>query len=69
MHDIPSLVETYLAAERDLVVAVESAGGAVLLPDDRTVTVARVEFDALLGKRRMRAWVLIRKQAPVPARR
>jgi hypothetical protein len=69
MHDIASLVETYLAAERDLVAAVEWAGGAVLLPDGRTVTVGRAEFDALLGKRRTRAWVLIRRQAPMPARR
>ena len=69
MHDIASLVETYLAVERDLVAAVESAGGAALLPDGRTVTVGRVEFDALLGRRRARAWVLVRKHAPMPARR
>jgi hypothetical protein len=69
MHDIASLVETYFAAERDLVAAVELAGGAALLPDGRTVTVGRAEFDAMLGKRRTRAWVLVRKQAPMPARR
>ena len=69
MHDIASLVETYLAAERDLAAAVESAGRAVLLPDGRTVTVGRAEFDALLGKRRTRAWVLVRKHALIPARR
>jgi hypothetical protein len=68
MHDIASLVETYLVAERDLVAAVESAGGVVPLPDGRSVTVGRAEFDALLGKRRTRAWVFVRKQAPMPAR-
>jgi hypothetical protein len=69
MHDIASLVETYLAAERQLVAAVELAGGAVALPDSRTVTVGRAEFDALLSGRRKRAWVVIRKPAPMPARR
>ena len=69
MHDIASLVETYLAAEHDLVAAVESAGGSTLLPDGRTVTVGRAEFDELLGEHRKRAWVLVRKQAPMPARR
>jgi hypothetical protein len=69
MHDVASLVETYLAAERNLVAAVESAGGAVPLPDGRAITVGRAEFDALLGQRRERAWVIIRKQAPMPARR
>jgi hypothetical protein len=69
MHDMASLVEAYLTAERDLVAAVVSAGGAALLPDGRTVTVGRAEFDALLGKRRRRAWVLIRKQVPMPERR
>ena len=68
-NDIASLVETYLAAERDLVAAVESAGGAVPLPDGRTITVGRAEFDALLGERRKRAWIVIRKHAPMPARR
>ena len=69
MDEIASLVETYLIAERHLVAAVELAGGAVALPDGRIVTVGRAEFDALLGKRRMRAWVLVRKQVPMPARR
>jgi len=69
MSEIESLVETYLTAERDLVAAVDAAGGAVPLPDGRTVTVGRAEFDALLGDRRKRAWVIIRKQEPMPARR
>jgi hypothetical protein len=69
MRDIESLVETYLAAERDLVAVVDSAGGALSLPDGRTVTVGRAEFDALLSDRRKRSWVLIRKQGPMPARR
>ena len=46
MRDIESLVEIYLAAERDLVAVVDSAGGALPLPDCRTVTVGRAEFDA-----------------------
>jgi hypothetical protein len=29
MHDVTSLVETYLSAERELAAAVESAGGSV----------------------------------------
>jgi hypothetical protein len=66
MDEIASLVEMYLVAERHLVVAVDLAGGAVALPDGRTVTVGRAEFDALLGERRKRAWVVIRKQAPMP---
>jgi hypothetical protein len=69
MSEIMSLVEAYLIAERALVAAVDAAGGAVPLPDGRTVTVGRAEFDALLGERRKRAWVVIRKQAPMPARR
>jgi hypothetical protein len=69
MRDIESLVETYLAAERDLVAAVDSAGGAVPLPDGRTVSVGRAEFDSLLAQRRKRAWVIVRRQAPMPARR
>jgi hypothetical protein len=69
MREIESLVEAYLIAERDLVAAVDSAGGGVPLPDGRTVTVGRAEFDALLGERRKRAWVIIRKQVPMPARR
>jgi hypothetical protein len=69
MRDIVSLVEAYLTAERDLVAAVDAAGGAVPLLDGRTVAVGRAEFDALLGERRKRAWVIVRKQAPMPARR
>ena len=69
MCEIESLVEAYLTAERDLVAAVDAAGGAVPLPNGRTVTVGRPEFDALLGERRKRAWVLIRKKTPMPARR
>jgi hypothetical protein len=69
MTEIVSLIKAYLTAERDLVAAVDSAGGAAPLPDGRTVTVGRAEFDALLGERRKRAWVIIRKQAPMPARR
>jgi hypothetical protein len=41
----------------------------VPLPDGRIVTVGRAEFDALLGgERRKRAWVIIRKKTPMPAR-
>jgi hypothetical protein len=69
MSEIESLVEAYLIAERELVAAVEAAGGAAPLPDGRTVTVGRAEFDALLGERSKRAWVIIRKQAPMLARR
>jgi hypothetical protein len=69
MHDVASLVETYSAAERALVAAAESAGGAVPLPDGRIVTLGRAEFDALLGGRRKRVWVILGKQAPMPARR
>jgi hypothetical protein len=69
MREFELLVEAYLIAERALVAAVDAAGGAVPLPDGRTVTVGRAEFDALLGERRKRAWVVIRKQAPMPARR
>jgi hypothetical protein len=69
MREIVSLVEAYLIAERDLVAAADAAGGAVPLPDGRTVTVGRAEFDALLGERGKRAWVVIRKKTPMPARR
>jgi hypothetical protein len=69
MTEIVSLIETYQIAERALVAAVDAAGGAVPLPDGRTVTVGRAEFDALPGERRRRAWVVIRKPAPMPARR
>ena len=47
MREIEQLVETYLAVERDLVAAVDVAGGAVPLPDGRTVCTGRAEFDAL----------------------
>jgi hypothetical protein len=69
MVEIKSLVEAYLLAERTLVTAVDAAGGAVPLPDGRIVSVGRAEFDALLGERRRRAWVMIRKNTPMPARR
>jgi hypothetical protein len=69
MRKIESLIEVYLRAEHDLVEAVDAEGGAVPLADGRTITVGRAEFDALLGERRKRAWVIIRKQAPMPARR
>ena len=55
MREIELLVQTYLAAERELVAAVDAAGGAVPLPDGRTVCTGRAEFDALLGGRRKRA--------------
>jgi hypothetical protein len=58
-----------LVAERDLVAAVDAAGGEMPLPDGRAITVGRAEFDALLGERRKRAWVIIRKNTPMPARR
>jgi hypothetical protein len=69
MSEIASLIEAYLTAERELVAAVDAAGGAVPLPDGRTVTVGRAEFDALLGERRRRTWVVIRQNSPMPARR
>ena len=69
MREIELLVETYLAAERELVAAVDAAGGAVPLPDGRTVCTGRAEFDVLCGGRRWRAWVTIRKNAPMPRRR
>ena len=69
MREIELLVETYLAAERELVAAVDATGGAVPLPDGRTVCTGRAEFDALLGGRRKRAWVTVRENAPMPPRR
>src|SRR4051812_32336940 len=69
MQDLNALVEHYLGAERDLVAAVDAAGGTVPLPDGRTITVARAEYDASLAGRCMRAWVLIRRSAPMPPRR
>ena len=65
MTDRAAVVAVYLLAERDLV----AVGGAVPLPDGRTVTVGRAEFDALLSGRCKRAWVTIRKNAPMPPRR
>jgi hypothetical protein len=61
MRDIEQLVERYLAAERDLVTAVDAVGGTVALPDSRMVIIGRAESDALLGRRCKRAWVIIRK--------
>jgi hypothetical protein len=69
MREIESLVEAYLIAERTLVEAVDAAGGTVPLPDGRTVTVGRAEFDALPTGRRKRAWVTVRRNAPMPPRR
>ena len=69
MREIELLAERYLAAERELVAAVDATGGAVPLPDGRTVCTGRAEFDALLGGRRKRAWVTVRKNAPMPPRR
>jgi hypothetical protein len=69
MCKIESLVEAYLIAERTLVEAVDAAGGKVPLPDGRTVTVGRAEFDALSSGRRKRAWVTVRRNAPMPPRR
>ena len=69
MHQIELLVEAYLMAERDLVAAVDAAGGSVPLPDGRTVTVGRAEFDSILDRQRRRAWVIIRSNASIPSRR
>jgi hypothetical protein len=69
MRDIDHLVENYLIAERDLVTVVDAAGGKVQLQDGRVVTTGRAEFDAVPGRQRRRAWVIIRKNAPMPVRR
>jgi hypothetical protein len=69
MREIELLVETYLAAERDLVTAIDAAGGSVQLPDGRAITTGRAEFDAVPGRQRRRAWVIVRKNAPMPSRR
>jgi hypothetical protein len=69
MREIELLVETYLAAERELVAAVDAAGGAVPLPDGRSVCTGCAEFDPLLGGRCKRAWVMVRKNAPMAPRR
>ena len=68
-HEIESLVERYLRAEHDLVAAVDAAGGRVPLLDGRIVSTGRAEFDAVPGRQRRRAWVVIRKNAPMPPRR
>ena len=69
MREIELLVEIYLTAERELVAVVDAAGGAVPLPDGRSVCTGRAEFDVLLGGRRWRAWVTVRKNVPMPPRR
>ena len=69
MCPIELLVHSYLAAERDLAAAVDAAGGAITLPDGRTVTTARAEFDSALTDRRRRVWLIVRKIAPMPPRR
>ena len=48
-----SEIEAYLTAERDLVAAVEAAGGAVPMPDGGTV--GRPESDSLLREHLKRA--------------
>jgi hypothetical protein len=69
MRGIEDLVATYLTAERDLATAVDAAGGSVQLPDGRTVATGRAEFDAVPGRQRRRAWVIVRNNASMPARR
>jgi hypothetical protein len=69
MCKIESLVEAYQIAERTLVEAMDAPGGKVPLPDGRTVTVGRAEFDALSSGWRKRAWVTVRRNAPMPPRR
>jgi hypothetical protein len=53
-------------AERELVAAVVAAGGTVPLPDGRTVTVGRAEFDNPLDRQRKRAWVTIAQETGGP---
>src|SRR5438552_18021152 len=69
MHQIELLVEAYLKIERDLVAAVDAAGGTVPLSDGRTVTLGRAEFDSLLDRQRKRVWVIIRRNVAMPSRR
>jgi hypothetical protein len=69
MREIELLVETYLNAEHALATAVDAAGGKVQLSDGRTITTGRAEFDAVPGRQRRRAWVLVRQSAPMPVRR
>jgi hypothetical protein len=52
-----------------LVTAVDATGGSVQLPDGRTIITGRAEFDAVPGRQRRRAWVPVRQNAPMPARR
>jgi hypothetical protein len=56
-------------AEREPVAAVDAVGRTVALSDARMVAVGGTEFDALLGGKCKRAWVIVRKNAPVPPRR
>jgi hypothetical protein len=69
MREIELLVETYLNAERDLTAAVDAAGGKVQLPDGRTITTGRAEYDAVPSRQRRRAWVMVRQNAPMPPSR
>jgi len=69
MREIELLVEAYLTAERDLVAAVDASGGAVPLLDGRIVSVGRASLETIPGWRRKRAWVTIRRNAPMPPRR
>ena len=64
MCSIELLVQNYLTAERDLAAAVDAAGGAIALPDGRTVTTARAEFDSALTGRRKRVWLILEKMRP-----
>jgi len=66
MREIELLVESYLTAERDLAAAVDAAGGSVQLTDGCTVTTGRAEFDAVPGRQRRRAWVIVRQSATMP---
>ena len=68
MREIELLVEAYLLRNAPWS-RPRMPGGTVPLPDGRAVTAGRAEFDALLGERRKRAWLIVRRQVPVPARR
>jgi hypothetical protein len=68
MHDLEVSIERYLTGEGDLA-AVDALGGKVQLQDGRTIVTGRAEFDAVLGRQRRRAWVLVRQSAPMPPRR
>ena len=67
--EIEALVERFLSAEHNLAAAVDDAGGQVALSDGRTVSTGLAEFNAVPGRRRRRAWVVIRQNAPMPPRR